>query len=297
MKCVKFLPTILGIGFLLGISLGIPNSFSEQLIDARPTSLTYSIYQNPAITGTITDQNGIPVSDIHVYSFFSYGKEEAWTDKNGKFFLRSDEKYPQGNHTIEVYANSANYLSRVVVDFDVQEPIRRGSNVTIQQSQSTNDVSIFEMIKQVKSYTQEEQQSFIQTQDNNTQLSNLGNQSIHEPTELALTEYGRESDLIKNKNSFADFVKTIDVLMQAIFWDQFEFTQKISEDAYNAKTSALKEGKTSVEATKVYQEKAAVSKHEVLDYLSEINIKHGFADATVQEQFDENGKYNRTSND
>jgi hypothetical protein len=297
MKVVKFFSAIIGVGLLLGITLGIPDSFSEQLIEAHPTSLTYSIYQNPAISGTVTDNNGNPVSDVHVYSFFSYGKEEVLTDKNGKFFLRSDEKYPQGSFSVEVYANSANYLSRTVVYFDVEEPIRQESNSTLQKSQSKNGVSIHEMIKQVKSHNLEKHQTLNQTNDNKTQFSDVTQHSKPESSQPVLTEYGRESDLIKNKNSFRDFVKSLDVLMHAIFWDQFDFTQKISEEAYEAKTSALEEGKTSIEATKVYQDTAAVSKQEVLDYLSEINVKHGFANATTQEQFDENGKYNRTSDD
>ena len=102
--------------------------------------------------------------------------------------------------------------------------------------------------------------------------------------------------LEKNKNSFANFVKTIDLLMHGIFWDQFDFTQKISDKAYKAKTSALEEGKTSLEATKVYQETAAVPQKDVINYIEEINVKHGFANATVQEQFDDKGKFNRTQN-
>jgi hypothetical protein len=49
-----------------------------------------------------------------------------------------------------------------------------------------------------------------------------------------------------------------------------------------------------LEAAKVYQKTAAVPQKDVIDYIEEINIKHGFANATVQEQFDENGKFNRT---
>ena len=64
--------------------------------------------------------------------------------------------------------------------------------------------------------------------------------------------------------------------MHAIFWDQFDFTQKISDEAYEAKNSALNEGKTSLEATKVYQETAAVTQSEVIDHIEKLNIKHSY---------------------
>ena len=112
---MKFLFTILGIAILLGISLGIQDSYSEQFIKAHPTSLAYSEYQNPAISGTITDSNGDPLSEIYVYSIFSSGKAEDLTDEKGKFFLRSDDKYPSGKYSVEVYARSETSLSRTVV--------------------------------------------------------------------------------------------------------------------------------------------------------------------------------------
>ena len=291
---MKFHHAILGIALLLGVINGVQDSYAEQTIEANSTSLTYSVYQNPAIVGTITDNHGSPLSEIYVYSYFESVKAEDMTDENGKFFLRSSEKYPPGEYSVEVYARSGASLSRNVVTFEVQEPIIPENKTTPQLTKAKGGISIQEMMKQAKSYNLDKQDILNQTQENKTQSLEPQRQFFQKSVTTDLSETSREVQIEKNKNSFADFVKTIDLLMHGIFWDQFDFTQKISDEAYEAKTSALENGKTSLEATKVYQETAAVPQKDVIDYIEEINIKHGFANATVQEQFDEKGKFNRT---
>ena len=291
---MKFHYTILGIALFLGIIFGIQDSFAEQLIEANSTSLAYSIYQNPAIVGTITDDQGNPLSEIYVYSYFLSIKDEDMTDKNGKFFLRSSEKYPPGEYSVEVYARSGSSLSRNVVTFEVQEPIIPENKTAPQLTKAKGGLSIQEMMKQAKSYNLEKQNIVNKTQQNKTESLEPQKQFAQVSLDADLRENSREVQIEKNKNSFADFVRTIDLLMHGIFWDQFDFTQKISDKAYDAKTSALENGKTPLEATKVYQETAAVPQKDVINYIEEINIKHGFANATVQEQFDDKGKFNRT---
>jgi hypothetical protein len=291
---MKFCFIVMGIGLLLGATLGVQDSFAEQLIKANPTSLTYSIYQNPAVAGIITNDYGDPLSQVYVYSYFSSGKAEDLTDGNGKFFLRSSEKYSPGEYSIEVYARSESSLSRNVVSFEVLEPKAPETKTTPQLTQAKRGLSIAEMMEKARSYNSEKPQTTIKTLEKNTTSLEPQRMLAQDLLTSDIRENSRGELQEKNKNSFANFVKTLDLLMHGIFWDQFDFTQKISDEAYEAKTSALKEGKTSLEATKVYQETAAVPQNDVIDYMEEINIKHGFANATVQEQFDENGKVNRT---
>ena len=291
---MKFHHVILGIALLLGVINGVQDSYAEQTIEANSTSLTYSIYQNPAIVGTITDDHSSPISEIYVYSYFASAKAEDMTDENGKFFLRSSEKYAPGEYSVEVYARSGASLSRNVVTFEVQEPIIPENKTSPQLTKAKGGISIQEMMKQVKSYNLNKQDILNQTLENKTQSLEPQRQLFQESVTTDFSETSREQQMEKNKNSFANFVETIDLLMHGIFWDQFDFTQKISDEAYEAKTSALENGKTSLEATKVYQETAAVPQKDVINYIEEINIKHGFANATVQEQFDEKGKFNRT---
>ena len=291
---MKFCFILLGIGVLLGGILGVQDSFAEQLIKANSTSLTYSVYQNPAIVGSLTDSSGNPISGVYVYSLFSSGKSADITDENGKFFLRSSEKYPPGEHFVEVYGRSDYSLTRTVVSFEVHEPVVQKPETTPDLIPAKRGVSIVEMIDKVREYNLETQQTANNTLEKNTTAFEPQQKLVQNSSAVDFRENTREAIQEKNKNSFANFVKTLDLLMHGIFWDQFDFTQKISDTAYEAKTSALNNGKTSLEATKVYQETAAVPQKEVIDYIEEINIKHGFANATVQKQFDDNGKLNRT---
>jgi hypothetical protein len=245
---MKFCFIVMGIGLLLGATLGVQDSFAEQLIKANPTSLTYSIYQNPAVAGIITNDYGDPLSQVYVYSYFSSGKAEDLTDGNGKFFLRSSEKYSPGEYSIEVYARSESSLSRNVVSFEVLEPKAPETKTTPQLTQAKRGLSIAEMMEKARSYNSEKPQTTIKTLEKNTTSLEPQRMLAQDSLTSDIRENSREELQEKNKNSFANFVKTLDLLMHGIFWDQFDFTQKISDEAYEAKTSALKEGKTSLEA-------------------------------------------------
>ena len=112
-----------------------------------------------------------------------------------------------------------------------------------------------------------------------------------------LLENSRDIQKEENRDAFASFVAKLDSLVHAIFWDQYDFTQKVSDDAYQAKLSALEDGKTPQDAMKVYQDEAAVSRTELSEFMKELNIKHGFTNTTAQEPFDENGKVPRNNHD
>ncbi|MGI0077447.1 MAG: hypothetical protein ACREAU_08610, partial [Nitrosopumilaceae archaeon] len=75
-----------------------------------------------------------------------------------------------------------------------------------------------------------------------------------------------------------------------IFWGQFNLTEKQHNEAYAAKQTAIENGETSVNAMKIFQRKAAITKNEIVDYNSELNIKYGFADESSQSYFDNDGK-------
>ena len=177
---MKFHHAILGVALFLGVIFGVQDSFAEQTIDANSTSLTYSIYQNPAIVGTITDDQGNPLSEIYVYSYFLSVKDEDMTDKNGKFFLRSSEKYPPGEYSVEVYARSGSSLSRNVVTFEVQEPIIPETKATPQLTKAKGGISIQEMLNQAKTYNQEKPDILNQTQENKTQSLEPQRQLSHD---------------------------------------------------------------------------------------------------------------------
>jgi hypothetical protein len=72
-----------------------------------------------------------------------------------------------------------------------------------------------------------------------------------------------------------------------------ELTEKISQEAHQAKIKALQSGMSPADAIKIFQKKAAISRAELIEYNNNIQIQHRVADKSVQDQFDENGKLQR----
>jgi len=79
-------------------------------------------------------------------------------------------------------------------------------------------------------------------------------------------------------------------LSNSSFGGQFNLTEQKHNEAYAAKMNALEEGENSTTAIKVFQRKAAISRSEIVEHNSELNIKYGMADKLTQSYFDEVGK-------
>lgn len=289
----------------LVFAFNVSFAYSEELIlSAESTSSTYNVGVYPSITGQITGSQGEPISNVYVYAMFPSKTAEAMTGNNGKFLLNPMENYPVGEYSIDVYARSGTVLSRTTVTFEIVEPSNQeksewlseninlktnstlpafrgySSNSTLQLELSTYQMVSQNQQNQTKNVTNSETLDFIEQQRNLAQWN----------LEADLAENSRDIQQSENRDSFASFVSKLDSIVHAIFWDQFEFTQKKSEDAYQAKLGALEDGKTSQEAMKAYHEKAATSRTEIAEYMKNLNIKHGFTNSSLQESFDEFGK-------
>ena len=69
--------------------------------------------------------------------------------------------------------------------------------------------------------------------------------------DLKLSKKQQESH--SPRNAFLKFLANVDSSFKTIFWQQFLFTEKITNDAREAKENALEEGKSTAEATKIFQ--------------------------------------------
>lgn len=281
-------------------------AFSEDFIlFAEPTHSTFNAGVYPTIKGQLTDGQGAPLSDVYVYALFPSKTVEAMSSSGGKFFLNPLESYPAGNYTVEVYARSDTLLSRAEVTFEILEPTdQENSDWLYNQTDEANLLSSGSGFSlNGNNYQIEMAQAYLLSANQNTtqivQFQNDSN-SFDSSQQIPQTKFekdlaaiSRETLKSQNKDAFASFVSSLDSLVHAIFWDQFEFTNNISDAAYDAKLKAMDDGKNPQEAMKVYQDEAAVSRSEVSQYMRDLNIKHGFTNSTTQEQFDEEGKIPR----
>jgi len=200
-------------------------------------------------------------------------------------------------------------LSRMTVTFEIiastsQEQSEWLSNNTKTTNPSVSNFAGLSLINSTESrYDMILYQMYLENQQNQTQFDIPEKTSDFVEIQRKYSKMQLEEDLKnsrelqknENKDAFASFVSKLDSIVHAIFWNQFEFTQKISDDAYQAKLDALDDGKTSQDAMKIYQKEAAVSRTELTEYMKQLNIKHGFANSTIQDQFDENGKIPRNN--
>lgn len=301
--------------FAILITLNGTLAFSEELVlSATSTMSEYDVGVYPTISGKVTGSQGEPIPNVYVYALFPSKTVEAMTNSNGKFSLNPLTSYPVGEYSVDVYARSETVLSRVTVTFEIIEPVNQKTsewlsddsikitNSTLSHgrvfSSNNNTFSQSDMVSH---------QFLLDNQIKNTTIVKIQNGTIGFVDEQRhFSKLNLEEDLLENsrdiqkgenRDAFASFVAKLDSLVHAIFWDQYDFTQKVSDDAYQAKLSALENGKTPQDAMKVYQDEAAVSRTELSEFMKELNIKHGFTNATAQEPFDENGKVPRNNHD
>ena len=296
---------LIGIAAILVPITAVFASSNELVLFAEPKSDTYNVGVYPSIVGKVIDGDGNPVSNLYVYAFFPTKTAEAMTNKDGKFTLNPLESYPPGQYSIDVYTRSETFLSKMTVNFEIIELENQKKSDWLSNSTSNPEYLILNannsfLINGTGNFGVNSL-SILETQENDSQTNlNEENNSIDIQRmnsklklEQDLAANSREIQKDQNRDAFASFVSKLDSIVHAIFWSQFDFTQKKSDDAYDAKLGALKEGKTSQDAMKIYQQEAAVSRSEVVDYMRQLNIQHGFANSTSQEQFDENGKIPR----
>lgn len=99
------------------------------------------------------------------------------------------------------------------------------------------------------------------------------------------------------RNAFAKFVKTVNETYHGIFWDQFDYLEAKVQLAIAAKNVVLENGGSFYDAQREYFKYASMPRVDMISYIKELNIKHGFANEDIQSNFDKNGKLPRFEDD
>ena len=99
------------------------------------------------------------------------------------------------------------------------------------------------------------------------------------------------------RNAFARFVSSLNSTYHGIFWDQFEYLDAKVKLATAAKNTVLENGGTFYEAQQEYFKYASMPRLEMISYIQELNVRHGFSEQNTQNYFDAYGKLPRFEND
>lgn len=96
--------------------------------------------------------------------------------------------------------------------------------------------------------------------------------------------------------AFGSFLSGINGTYHNLYWDQFNYLDNKIQIARSAMNDVLQNGGSYQEARQAYFKYASMTKVEMIKVNQDLNIKHGFADASVQKMFDKYGKLPRTEN-
>lgn len=251
------------------------------------------------IQGSTIDLNGIPVSGAGIAVVFPSESIETTTNSTGQFSVSSSKIAELGTYSVTIYARKDNKVASTSTSYSVigiqskpilgLKSIKDISNDTLKKQPELDSFS--------KSLKEMEKQKMIQTKNNtNTkqhQIINEQRKRISDDLQQDLTSLKKENESHNPHNAFLSFLSNINSAVKDIFWHQFLFTEDLVTQAQTAKQNALEDGKTSLEATKLFQEYAAVSQKEITEFNEKINIEYGNSTSDVQEQFDSYGKVPR----
>ena len=266
----------------------------------------FEIGQYPFFNGTAVDSNGNPLSNVKIQAHFQSTIIMTSTNSTGEFSITSSIPAELGQYTIPIYAKMDNLIAKALVTYQVIE------NKPIVVPLEILEEAKEEVIKSVKVVPETIVDSEIKLDPFSIMLLQIKEQKVIEEKKIILSKqqeyiieqrrialdaleedlksFKKQQESNSLKNSFLRFIANIDSSFKEIFWQQFLFLEKITTEAREAKENALEEGYSSIEATKIFQHKAAVSQNEITEYLKNLNIKYRNATSIVQEQFNEEGK-------
>ncbi len=260
----------------------------------------------PVIVGRITDSAGKPVADVSITAVIGDDKASTVSNTDGSFKISLAPANSGKYYTNLIASKDGFEESSTIIVYNVKEPAfippdLTGVQTLVQDGLTNNPLSEY-LIKQMdasrnlQEEEQRKQKEIAQSKINVDEQRKLAQAELQKD----LRAFDAESTLNSARKSFESFVVDMDGYVRGIFLDQFGFTEQKTTAGKEAKMKALESGASSKEAMKAFQKKAASSRGDVINYNTYLNVKHGFADPTSQDSFDNEGKlprqkYNNTS--
>ena len=263
-----------------------------------PEKQTYQINEYPRLVGYVTDEAGNPVTNASVQ--ITAAKYGVWTSTNleGKFVFDQRVSPDAGVNIFNVIVKKQGYADGIAsTSFVVAGAAPQKTTLQpVQPSKVQDKTTMIKILEQAKQF-----QEKISAQEKKRQELQAQQQLIQKQREVAysslltdLTKMDLETLPNTPRNAFAAFLSTVDEGVHAIYWSQFELTEKITQEAHQAKLEALQNGMSSPDAMKIFQKKAAISRDQLIEHNKNIQIQSGHADKNVQDLFDKSGKLPRT---
>ncbi len=281
---------------MMGLFLANPAWAVEDFMLSINSLSEYEEGQHSMIHGKTITLDEEPVSKVLISVYFPSGIIKTSTNSTGQFSATSPIPVEIGEYDIVVYAKKDNRYTSAEITYKVtesktkkiQEPVTKTPKI----SEKKIELDPFsKMLQEIEKQKKDE----IKREKNIKERQEIekGRQLAKEDLQNDLKESEKRNEPNSPRNVFYRFIQEVDSSVRAIFWQQFLFTEKISQQAHDAKEEALKDGKSSFEAMKIFQQEAAVTQKEIMDVNKNLSVKYGNSTLDVQNMFDENGKLPR----
>jgi len=288
---------------MLSATVSYANStMGDLVINAWPLNDSFESGEFPKIVGNVKDQGGNPVDGADVKVTFVTQTISTTTNNVGSFYIEFKTPALPGEYTVNVIATKEGYGMKIVstsyfVNGDplsLPEPDLSVINQVpflIKEGLTNNPIAqiIFQHLEELKKQQEAEEKKQLEIKEREN-LINEQRRIAQNALEEDLKGFEKTFDLNVPRIAFGRFVETVDKTVRVIFWGQYNLTEKKHNEAYAAKMDALENGADNIEALKIFQRKAALTRSEIVEHNSELNIKYGFADITSQEYFNDQGK-------
>ena len=280
----------------------------EMIIFVKPVKEEFFSDGLILIIGTIKDGEGKHVQGVNIQGIFPNQVINSITDDFGAFHLKVTKPPKPDQYTVSVIASKPGYdITSETITFSVIERPQTPNDLLnqvqtalqtiptlIEDGITKNPVSqlILRQMGEAKKQQEMEEQRQKEILQKNSFIDEQRKQA---QTSLQddLKSLEKEIEFYSPRNAFGRFVADFDSAVQSIFWGQFALTEQISKEAHEAKLNAIKEGKSSQEAMKIFQRKAAISHRQLIDYNSNLNVQYGLANNNTQNQFNVDGRFSR----
>lgn len=284
------------LSFMLSLFLSNPAWAMDDFTFVINSLPEFEAGQYPFVGGNALTLDGNPVSDVQIQVNFPSEKIKTSTNSTGQFYVTSMIPAEIGDHTITVYAKKDNKFTDAQMTYHVSEsmPTNTLKVTTLQPKITDGNVELDPFSKMIKQL-EEQKDKEVKKKENAKEQHQINEQKIQAEAKLRedLEDSEKRMEYYSPRNAFYRFLADVDSSIRGIFWQQFLFTEKLTKEAHDAKENALDEGKSSLEAMKIFQEKAKVTQNEIIGLNKNLNIQYGNATSDTQDQFDEKGKIPR----
>ncbi|MGI0089346.1 MAG: hypothetical protein ACREAF_03245, partial [Nitrosopumilaceae archaeon] len=238
----------LTMAILLGFTITpVSASFGDLIVNAGIENNPLQAGEFPVVGGTITDQDGKPITTALIK--ISSPEWTIWTvpDSTGNFRYEATKAAKEGNYTVNILVTKNEYGNGIYnLEYSVH-PSGTQSNeappldpneviTTVGDNLVYNPVSltIQELIEQGK-YQLAEQ---LQQQENIARQK----QFVEEQRKISFIQLKNDTEetsaeIIETdpRVAFEKFVIQIDEIVRNVFWEQFNFTEQLTNEAVEAK--------------------------------------------------------------